>query len=321
MTGTDTVGVVGLGVMGLGIARRLLARDAAVIGFDVSADRLDEFVSLGGRTASTPGEVLAGAHVVLTCLPSATALAEVVSGFGSASPGPGIVVETSTLSVEAKHSARAALAAYGHTMLDAPISGTRVQLDTGDAILYASGGDAETHEVVGAALAGVFARILDLGSFGNGTTVKLIANHLVAVHNLAAAEAMLLADLAGMDLRTALRALTVGAGSSRMLEVRGPLMVDAAYEPAQMRFELFDKDLGLIREFADKVGASLGLFDAARERYTDALAAGFGASDTARLFELLQQEVRGASESGYSNSAMRASTSASTCTCSPEGGN
>ncbi|WP_283384313.1 NAD(P)-dependent oxidoreductase [Rhodococcus erythropolis] len=287
------VGLVGLGVMGLGIARRLVSAGAPLVGYDISADRVEKFAALGGTSMGSPQAVLEQAEIVITSLPSAQALRDVVGAPGgflaAAVAGKRVIVETSTLDLETKDWARAALQGVGLELLDSPVSGTEVQLDAGDAVTYLSGAPDAVARASNC-LAQAIGSVVDVGEFGHGTKIKLIANHLVAIHNLAAAEALVLAERSGLDPAVVLDALVAGAGSSRMLEVRGPLMMQGMYEPAQMSVRLFAKDLELISALADSADLRVGLFDSAREVYARALTAGLGDSDTASLYSLLRNE-------------------------------
>jgi 3-hydroxyisobutyrate dehydrogenase-like beta-hydroxyacid dehydrogenase len=130
----------------------------------------------------------------------------------------------------------------------------------------------------------------ELGPFGNGTRIKLIANLLVAVHNCAAAEALVLARRAGLDAGLVYEAIKGGAGSSRMFEVRGPMMVAETYQPATMKIDVFDKDLGLIAAFAKETGSPTPLFDAAATLYAEALAGGHGKDDSAAVHAVLAKK-------------------------------
>jgi 3-hydroxyisobutyrate dehydrogenase-like beta-hydroxyacid dehydrogenase len=127
----------------------------------------------------------------------------------------------------------------------------------------------------------------DLGPFGNGTKVKLLANLLVVVHNLAA-ETLLLAKRAGLDPVAVLPVLADGAGGSRMLEVRGPAMVAGSYEPAAMRVQLFKKDLDLIEAFAREHQSPTPLLEASARWYLEALDQGRAEQDTACLLAVLE---------------------------------
>ena len=156
----------------------------------------------------------------------------------------------------------------------------------GDAVTYASG-DPEILEQCASVLAAYSCRVLLVGQFGNGSRLKLVANHLVAVHNVAAAEAVALAMRLGLDVHSVLGALTEGAGTSRMLEVRGPMMAERTYQPATMRADLFGKDLALIADLARQSGARTPVFDASVAVYAQALAEGHAEDDTASVLEVL----------------------------------
>jgi 3-hydroxyisobutyrate dehydrogenase-like beta-hydroxyacid dehydrogenase len=289
------VGVIGLGVMGGAIAGHLLEAGFAVAGCDVDPRRLEEHAARGGSVAASPLETADGAEVVLTSLPSEAALDEVVAGAkGLAGAGGGglVVVEASTLPLAAKERARGLLARDGHVLLDCPLSGTGAQARAKDVVVLASGDPAGIRRA--APVFKAFARSWhDLDAFGNGSKLKFLANLLVTVHNLAAAEALFLAKRAGLDPAAVLPVLVDGAGTSRMLEVRGPDMVAGAYEPAAMRVELFQKDIDIIAGFARDCRAPTPLFSASTQYYLAALAQGRGAQDTACLLAVLEQLAAG----------------------------
>ena len=284
------VGVVGLGTMGGQIARHLLAAGYRVIGRDVVPDRAEALASMGATCADSAAEVAERADTVIVSLPTAAAFEEVIGGHDGVAQvaRPGLaIVETSTLPLAVKDRARHLLEDSGATLLDCPISGTGGQLRTKDVVVYASG-DTAALARVGPVLAAFSRDWVDLGAFGNGTKLKLVANLLVAIHNAAAAEALLVAERAGLDPRAALAALTAGAGTSRMLEVRGPLMLEGAYGAATMRVRTFAKDLDIIAEFARGLSCPTPLFAAAAQVHLAALAQGHADDDTASVFAVLR---------------------------------
>jgi L-threonate 2-dehydrogenase len=289
-TAPVTVGVVGLGNMGLPMAGHLLAAGFGVRGYDVRSEAVDALARTGGVPAASPAETAAGADTVITSLPSVAALAEVVGGeHGLVSAGPDglILIETSTLPVAAKTEAAQALGRTGAVVLDCPLSGTASQMRARDIAVYASGDPAaieRSHDVLAA-----FSRVqYQVGAFGNGMRMKLIANHLVAVHHTAAAEALLLAQRAGLDPALTLRALSDGAGNSRMLEIRGPLMIDGDFSRANIALEVFQKDIDLISDLARTVRSPLPLFSAAAQLHLAAMAQGRLDEDPACVFAVLE---------------------------------
>jgi 3-hydroxyisobutyrate dehydrogenase-like beta-hydroxyacid dehydrogenase len=172
-------------------------------------------------------------------------------------------------------------------VLDCPMSGTGQQAVTGDLVAYLSGDDAAAKQAALPVLARFTRSQFDLGPGANGTLMKLVANHLVAVHNAAAAEALLLADRAGLDLQQVLVAIGDGAGSSRMFQVRGPMMASGRYTPATMRVDTFGKDLRLIADLAAGVDAPTPLLETAAELYRVAAEQGRGEEDTACVYAVL----------------------------------
>jgi len=271
------VGFVGLGTMGSALTARLLAAGWDVAGCDIDPARVAAHRARGGTVAGSPAGAAAHADVAVTSLPSADALAEVVAGL-AAHPRPGLVViETSTLPVAVKHQAREVLAERGTVLLDCPLSGTG-----GQALAEAK---ARALPVLRAMTRGVH----DVGEFGNGSAVKFIANLLVAVHNVAAAEALVLAERAGLDLATVLTAVADGAGTSAMFEVRGPAMAARDYSGPGVTATVFDKDLQIIAGFARETGTPVPLFTLASAFYAAALAQGHAGDDTASVHAVLRR--------------------------------
>jgi 3-hydroxyisobutyrate dehydrogenase-like beta-hydroxyacid dehydrogenase len=286
------VGLVGLGIMGSAMAPNLLAAGFEVIGYDVSAERLKVFQQAGGTPASSPQAVAESARIVITSLPSVAALHAVVlgpQGLTSAKGSGHILVETSTLPIEDKQAVRDQAGAW--SMLDCPLSGTGAQAVTKDLLVYASG-DAQAIEACTAVFNGFSKAHHNVGAFGNGSRMKFVANLLVAIHNVAAAEAFALGIKAGLDADTIYKVIADGAGGSRMFTVRGPQMVANHYEPATMKVETWQKDMKIIAEFAAKVEAPTPLFHATAPIYSTAMAQGRGAQDTAAVFAVLADMAR-----------------------------
>jgi 3-hydroxyisobutyrate dehydrogenase-like beta-hydroxyacid dehydrogenase len=289
------IGLVGLGVMGSAISALLLSSGAQVWGCDLAETRRAQLRAAGGQVAGSPAEVAARCPVVLTSLPTAAAFHDVVAGpQGLTSVGArSFVIELSTLSLADKEQGRLRLEAVGSTLVDAPLSGTGAQARTGDLVAFASA-DRPADRVRAMAVLSRFTRAqFDVGDFGNGSKFKYVANLLVAIHNVAAAEALVLAEQAGLDTDLVLAAVASGAGGSRMLEVRGPLMTGRAYGDATVRLEVFLKDVQLIGEFAGDVGAKTPLFAASRSVYEAALADGRSGQDSACVAEVLRAEAAG----------------------------
>jgi putative dehydrogenase len=285
-----TVGMVGLGIMGSAIARNLVDRGWHVIGFDIDAARRAELTLASVTIVDNVGEVARDAPVIMTSLPSPAAVDAVAQAIANSGQPPRIVVELSTLAIADKLRFESILKKSGHIALDCPLSGTGAQAKNRDLVVYASG-DADSI----ARCAGLFSdfakQSADLGAFGNGSRMKFVANHLVAIHNVATAEAMILAERAGLDPKMVVEMVGPGAGGSRMFQMRAPMMVEGVYEPATMKVSTWKKDMAIIAEFADDIGCATPLFTLTQPVYTEAMAMGLGDQDTAAVFEVLKKTI------------------------------
>jgi 3-hydroxyisobutyrate dehydrogenase-like beta-hydroxyacid dehydrogenase len=285
-----TVGIIGLGIMGSAIARNLVERGWTVIGFDIDAARRAELALAHVTVAESVARVARDAEIIMTSLPSPAAADAVARDIANSGQPPRIVVELSTLSIADKLRFEDILQKAGHVALDCPLSGTGAQAKTRDLVVYASGNSAAIARCM--ALFSDFAKqSADLGVFGNGSRMKFVANHLVAIHNVATAEAMVLAERAGLDPQMVVDMVGPGAGGSRMFQMRAPMMVEGVYEPATMKVSTWKKDMAIIAEFADDVGCATPLFTLTQPVYTEAMAMGLGDQDTAAVFEVLKKTI------------------------------
>jgi len=285
-----TVGIVGLGIMGGAIARNLVKRGWRVIGFDTDTTRRAELALANVTIADDVGQVARDAPIIMTSLPSPAAVAQVAQEIASSGQSARIVVELSTLSIADKLRFESILKKAGHVALDCPLSGTGAQARNRDLIVYASG-DSGAIAQCSDLFADFAKQSADLGQFGNGSRMKFVANHLVAIHNVATAEAMVLAERAGLDPKIVVDLVGPGAGGSRMFQMRAPMMVEGIYEPATMKVSTWQKDMAIIAEFADDIGCETPLFALTQPVYTEAMAMGLGDQDTAAVFEVLKKTI------------------------------
>src|SRR6266700_4076124 len=229
-----TVGVVGLGIMGGAFAENLVAAGWRVVGYDILAPRRRLLARAGVDIAADAKELAAAVPTIITSLPSPEALAATVAAIVATCAPPRVVIETSTLALDDKHTAAGALAKAGHVMLDCPVSGTGSQAKVKDIVVYASG-DAKAIRRLRPLFAGFSRAVHDLGKLGNGSRMKYVANLLVAINNVAAAEAMVLGMTAGLDAKTIHEMVRIGAGTSRVFELRAPMMAAGRYDDATMK--------------------------------------------------------------------------------------
>ena len=191
------VGIIGLGIMGGAFARNLAAAGWQVVGYDIDAARRRQAAKHGVEIAKDATALAAAVPVIITSLPSPQALAATVGAIAPVKKRR-VVIEASTFTLEDKVAAERALRKAGHVALDCPVSGTGAQANTGDIVIYASG-EARSIARQRRLFADFSRKLYDLGEFGNGSRMKYVANLLVAIHNVASAEAMVLGMKAGLD--------------------------------------------------------------------------------------------------------------------------
>lgn len=283
------VGIIGLGIMGGAIAKNLAAAGWQVIGFDIEKKRCDEAKAAGVEIATSAAAVAGKVTNILVSLPKPEALMATVEAIADAKLPRRVIAELSTFSLDDKQAAEAQLRAAGHTMLDCPLSGTGSQARNKDLVVYASG-DAQAIQSL-MPLFGDFARQAhDLGVFGNGMKMKFVANLLVAIHNVASAEAMVLGMKAGLDPQQIFKLIQAGAGNSRVFELRAPMMVQDSYDGANltMRNSTWMKDMKVIGEYAASVGCPTPLFSASEPIYRAAISTGYADQDTGAVCAVLE---------------------------------
>jgi len=286
-----TVGIVGLGIMGGAFAKNLIGAGWRVVGYDISAARRRAMARAGVVIVKDAEALAEAAPVIITSLPKPQALMETVKAINASGARRRVVVEASTFTIEDKEKAERALHAAGHVMLDCPMSGTGAQAAAGDLVVYASG-DRKTIRKLQPMFAGFSRKAYDVGAFGNGSRMKFVANLLVAINNVASAEAMVLGMKAGLDPQTIFEMVSNGAGNSRVFELRAPMMVKNSYDHATMKMSVWQKDMSVIGAFAKKLRVPTPLFSATRPVYQAALHGGHANDDTAAVCAVLEKKAR-----------------------------
>ena len=285
------VGIIGLGIMGGAFAENLVAAGWRVIGYDIAPARRRALARLGVEIAADAADVARKTKTIITSLPNPAALAATAAAIAKAKVPRRVVVEASTFTIEDKAKAEAVLRKAGHVLLDCPMSGTGAQAKAKDLVVYASGGAAEIKRL--RPLFAAFSRgVFDLGEFGNGSKMKYVANLLVAINNVASAEAMVLGMKAGLPPQLIFDLVKTGAGNSRIFELRAPMMVKNDYADATMKIDVWQKDMDVIAHYARKIRAPTPMFDASKPVYVAALRDGLGASDTAAVCAVLEKKAK-----------------------------
>jgi 3-hydroxyisobutyrate dehydrogenase-like beta-hydroxyacid dehydrogenase len=277
--------------MGGAIGANLVKKgNRQVLGYDPSENCRKNLIEAGGRTVETIAEIGKNCPFIILALPSVAALEEDLDIIlPVASPGT-ILLECSTFPVNEKIRLNKKLDGSGIVMLDTPLSGTGAQAKKGDLSVFISGDSEAAAKVI--PIVEAFARShYYLGEFGNGMKMKCVANLLVAIHNQSTAEALLLGTRYGLPAQLIYDAIFDSAGSSKMFQVRGPMMVKQQYKPASMTNELFKKDLQLIHEALKETGVHAPLFEATLPVY-QAAQDSHGDDDTGAVYAILEKMSR-----------------------------
>ncbi len=282
------IGMLGVGIMGHAMAVNLMKAGFQVDGYDPDAQALRRLKAAGGTPRRNAADLGRRVQVLICSLPGPGALHEAAVQIAASGPRDLLVVETSTLDIADKEAARDLLKASGIVLLDCPLSGTGAQAVHKDLTVYASGPRAAIRRLA-PVFAGFSKNCFDLGRFGNGMKMKLMANLLVAIHNVSTAEALLLGQRWGIKPSTAVKVLSDGAGGSRMLQVRGPQMEDEGWKTATMKVGIWQKDMQLIAAALAQAQVPAPLFAASVPVYNAAMALGHAEHDTAAVFDVLSR--------------------------------
>ncbi len=287
---TCTVGIIGIGQLGLPVAKNLLAAGFKVIGY--KRHNFDEFVKWGGQPKSTPADIARESDLVILCLPSESAELDALHGqdglLGEVRKGQ-IYLQLGTYSKEFKKSCAAEIEQRGGRVLEVEVSGSPPMVYEQTAALYI-GGDESLMEECMPVLSGITKFKFHLGEFGSAVAMKLIANQLLTIHTLAAAEAINLGTMAGFDPHRVAEVIKVGAGSSTMFSIRGPMMASRAFLPAPGPFVTLEKYLDLAERMGEELGSATPLFDAAVPYFRRALNTGMGPEDISAVIKLIESD-------------------------------
>jgi 3-hydroxyisobutyrate dehydrogenase len=288
----QTVGLIGIGQLGLVVATNLLQAGFGVAGYR-RHDR-EEFVRRGGKALESPAAVVQEADVVLLCLPSESASQQVLEGDNGVLgvlESRHIVVEMGTYRKAFKLQQAEKITAAGARVLEAEISGSPPMVANHKAAVYI-GGDNDVLDACRPILEAITPNLFHLGEYGKAVSMKLIANYLLAIHTLAAAEAMNMGARAGFDPKLVAEVVQKGAGGSAMFGVRAPMMASRSFSPAPGPFSTLEKYLHLGRAMADELGCATPLFSTASPYFERALASGMGDEDIAAVIKLIEADSK-----------------------------
>ncbi|HSB73911.1 MAG TPA: NAD(P)-dependent oxidoreductase [Candidatus Methylomirabilis sp.] len=299
MRKTGPVGVVGIGLLGSAVSGVLLKAGYQVVGHDVLPEKVAALLAQGGFKAGSAAEVASSTGAVFTILPTLESVGEVITGPKGVLEGAGpdtVIIQMSTISPRLAIRMEEAARARGVGFLDAPVSGTSSMVARRDSVVTV-GGDRTVFDRCLPVLEAVARRVFYVGACGMGSHLKLVTNLVMGLNGVVLAEGLTLARRAGLDPAQTLEILGQGAAASKILDVRGPLMIQGKFDPL-MKMDLFLKDIRLMLEAGQELHVPLPLTGMMQQLYTAAVKGGQGLEDLSgivRLYETLAgQPPRGA---------------------------
>lgn len=278
------IGVIGLGKMGMPIARNLIERGFDVVGYRRHGS--PELKKAGGISVSSPAEVAEVAEIIVSILPDAAAVQQVVCGPAGTltTLRPGTVhIEMSTIDISDKLRIRDSVVARGGDLLDCPISGSPGMVEPRLATTFVSGEPAAIDTV--RPVLDAIGPWVYTGKFGSGATMKYISNLLIAVHTVATAEALVLASRSGLDLDLVQETIGSSLGSSAIWRQRGPVMQRREWIPAPGPVATLHSILQQIEKHAAGLGVDVPLFASAKAVFDQAVSDGWDALDIACVYD------------------------------------
>jgi 2-hydroxy-3-oxopropionate reductase len=282
------VGFVGLGAMGAPMAHNLIKRGHEVTVFARRHDAMAPLVANGARPASSPADAAADSEVTITMVFDTASVEDVTLGARGVVAGArsgSILVDHSTIVPEGARRIASALQARGISMLDAPVSGGAMAAAAGTLSIMVGGEEAALARVR-PALECYARTIAYIGPSGAGQVAKACNQICTIVNMLGAAEAMLLAERAGVDPTRVKDVILTGFGSSRMLELQAPKMIAKAFD-GNVESRLHDKDIHIVLDMARTLGIGLPASSAAAKVLTALQERGGARRDSAAMFDVL----------------------------------
>lgn len=286
------LGFIGIGLMGEAMTLRLLERGFDVTVWNLTPDRYARVVPAGARVAASPADVAAAAEIVLLCVLDGPAVENCLFGPGglaSRADGASLLIDHSTINPDTTRSLAARLAAARPMRwIDAPVSGGPEAARTGRLTIMA-GGEAADIARAGLVLAELGANVTHIGPLGAGQTAKILNQAIVGTGYVLMAEALALAEAAGLDAAKLPACLAGGHADSGLLRNIYPRMQARAFDPPSGYARQLLKDLKNVAAFAEGLGLDLPLIEKAVKRYDTYVAQGNGMTEAASIFRLYER--------------------------------
>jgi 3-hydroxyisobutyrate dehydrogenase-like beta-hydroxyacid dehydrogenase len=281
------IGFIGLGNVGRPMSNNLLQAGFEVVGYDIVSD--PDAIAPPGRVASSVHEVGEECDVIVQSLPSVDAIQSTVDELVAVARKNQVLIDISSYPVADKNREAARLADKGTTMLDCEISGLPFMVANRTAVIFQSG-DKKTIDAHADVFNAMGKRCLYLGEFGGATRMKLLANAMVASHNVIGAEILNLAARLGIDLELAVEALSPSAAGSKTFSNKAPLMLSRDFEGGVGPFRHMFTYLDRFDAMARRVGASTPVIDAAKRLFDSANEQDRGDQDIAAAIEIIEEQ-------------------------------
>ncbi len=293
---SQRVAILGLGTMGAGMAKNLLGAGFAVTVYNRTRAKAEPLAANGARVAASPADAAHDADVILSMLSDETASRSVWTGPDGAlahAKSGAVLIESSTVTPNWIAELAGLANARGLSLLDAPVTGTRIHAESRQ-LTFLVGGDAAVLERVRPVLAAMSKDIVFLGPSGSGARMKLINNFLAGVQVASLAEGLAWIERSGLDRDQALNVLKNGAPGSPLVATISSRMLEAKYD-VNFLLSLMDKDLRYAAADAAALGVELRTSHCAEARFSEAMQAGFGDKDMSAVVEPLRKAKAGAS--------------------------
>jgi len=285
------VGIIGLGVMGGAFASHLLKNRFKVYGIEPNKKNAKIFIKMNGILLSDIKELFLKCDFLITSLPSIKSYKDVLNQILKETKFKvkKTIIDMNTISISDKIDFKECVKPLNIDLIDCPVSGTGAQAKKADISVFASGNKSIINKCM-SILKAFSKEVIYVGKFGNGMKLKVLANLLVTIHNTATAEALHLGVLAGLSKKMIYETLVNSAATSTMLKKRMPLMIKGNYNPPTASFNIFMKDINIIRNFINDKKTSLPTFEASSSIYDIASTQLSDKIDTAAVYEIIKKK-------------------------------
>jgi 3-hydroxyisobutyrate dehydrogenase-like beta-hydroxyacid dehydrogenase len=282
MAGLERIAFVGLGIMGAPMARNLREAGFELSVYNPTREKAERFASEhDARVAATPAEAAEGADALITMVPDAPQVEEVLDQALTTLPEHALLVDMSTTSPTASRKIAERVAPRDY--VEAPVSGSKPGAESGTLTIFA-GGDQAAFDRAMPLFQAMGERIVHVGPLGHGQMAKLLTNAMGAVNAAMLAEAVRTAKAAGLDPEAFLEVASASAGASAMLNLKGKPMFEENFEPVLFKLDHMLKDLRHTLDEARALGIELGLPALAEGFYVRASETGHGNQDFGAVY-------------------------------------